>query len=150
MWREFGTYCSAECQAADRPGLFIGQAVFAFLAFIVSLGALILGYPLIPWVVFLLGSGFWAFYAGSMVNLGSKVKNSEPDPLSKDELEKICSRILFVAQKNQTPKGVPRKVLYADLRSDGYSNRTITAGIGHLLVSEKLRQVGFTHYVAVS
>jgi hypothetical protein len=75
-WREFGTYCSLECQAADRPSYYLGQFVFAFLAFILSISTLIFGYPLFPWFPFLIGSGFWLIYSGSMINLGSNVRKS--------------------------------------------------------------------------
>jgi len=154
-WRQYGTYCSAECQAADRPGYYRGLLVAACLAIIVSLAAIILGYSgvfnssftgIVEGMIVLVCSFFCLCYAGSMVNLGSKVIKQQEVTFSKDEIEKICTTILFEVQRNQTPEGVSRKLLYENLRASGHSNRAIKLGIEHLLVSEKLCQLDLSHY----
>ncbi len=150
MWREYGTYCSAECRAADRHGFYAGSVVIASIFLAISLGALSFGHPFLPVMMILIFSSLWLLYSINMTNLGSRVIQSQSEPINKDELDEICSIIIDIVQANQTTKGVSRKVLYADLRSYGYNNRTIKSGINHLLISEKLRQISLSRYVADS
>jgi len=156
MWRQYCTYCSLYCQAAGRPNYYRGIFVLSLFGIIVILGILTLGYSgllnisfvsYMEGMIFLVFSILCLLYSGSMVNLGSKVIGLENEPMNQDELEKICRKILDVVRSNQTQDGISRKVIYENLRSSGYSNRTIKSGINHLLVSEKLRQIDLAHYI---
>ena len=148
-WREHGTYCSTECQAADRRGYYICSLVCSLVFLIVSLVAIIAGYQVIPFSGLALFSIIWVLYSKGMVDIGRRVVQSQTVPIDKAELEEVCSALTMVLQMNKTAKGVSRKVLYADLRSYGFTNRTIKSGIEHMLVSGKIRSFGIGRYVLV-
>jgi hypothetical protein len=144
--REFGTYCSSECKAARRHNFFFTTFLFTIIVTIVSIGGLILGNQFFFWTAILVPDGFCLLYSGYMTNLGSKVLQAESQPSNMSELEDACSKIQEIIASNQTAKGVSRKIIYSDMRSYGFSNRPIKFGIDNLLVTGKIREVGFAQY----
>jgi hypothetical protein len=145
-WREYGTYCSDECRAAARHDSFFAMFFITIIVAIVSLGGLILGNQFFLWTAILILNGFCLLYSGYMSNLGSKVLQAESLPSDMSELEDTCSKIQEIIASNQTTKGVSRKTIYSDMRSYGFSNRLIKFGIDNLLVTGKIREVGFAQY----
>lgn len=145
-WREYGTYCSDECRAAARHDFFFAMFLVTIIVAIVSLGGIVLGNQIFLWIAILMPDGFCLLYSRYMSNLGSKVLQAESLPSDMSELEDVCSKIQEIIASNQTAKGVSRKIIYSDMRSYGFSNRLIKFGIDNLLVTGKIREVGFAQY----
>ena len=146
MWRQYGTYCSLECQAAGRPSYYHGLIVLSLIGIIASVGLLVSSTYFFEGVIILVVSFVCLPYSGMMVRLGSDVIRQEEYPVSEDEINVICTMILDVIQHHHKEEGISRKVIVDDLSSCGFNARAIKLGIEHLLVEERIKQLDFSHY----